>query len=179
MVRWIRWHCPPDTWFEIRALAGWGWACYLSVTEIPHHTESSKVNVEETFVPLKPKRHSRGRSSQAISFPANTKHLYNMYATSAHCLRRWTKLYKCYTNVLCLLGLTTRPFISYDTCCLAEVPISGCVIMVIVWQQICILYKIRLIFRLILKEWNHNKWMYGCSILCQREQPYLHFNSNN
>ena len=38
MVRWLRWHCPPDTWFEIRALAVWGRARYLSVTEAPHNT---------------------------------------------------------------------------------------------------------------------------------------------
>ena len=39
MVRWLRWHCPPDTGFEIRALAVWGQARYLSVTEAPHNTE--------------------------------------------------------------------------------------------------------------------------------------------
>ena len=39
MVRWLRWHCPPDTWFEIRALAVWGRARYLSVTEAPHNTD--------------------------------------------------------------------------------------------------------------------------------------------
>ena len=38
MVRWLRWHCPPDTGFEIRALAVWGRARYLSVTEAPHST---------------------------------------------------------------------------------------------------------------------------------------------
>ena len=36
------------------------------------------------------------------SFPAKTKHLYNIYTTSAQRLR--PTLYKCYTNVLCLLG---------------------------------------------------------------------------
>ena len=39
MVRWLRWHCPPDTGFEIRALAVWGRACYLSVIEAPHNTD--------------------------------------------------------------------------------------------------------------------------------------------
>ena len=38
MVRWLRWHCPPDTGFEIRALAVWGRARYLSVTEAPRNT---------------------------------------------------------------------------------------------------------------------------------------------
>ena len=35
-----------------------------------------------------------------ISFPANTKQLYNIYTM----LDQRTTLYKCYTNVLCLLG---------------------------------------------------------------------------
>ena len=35
----MRWHCPPDTGFEIRALVVWGRARYLSVTEAPHNTE--------------------------------------------------------------------------------------------------------------------------------------------
>ena len=39
MVRWLRWHCPPDTGFEIRALAVRGRARYLSVTEAPHNTD--------------------------------------------------------------------------------------------------------------------------------------------
>ena len=39
MVRWLRWHCPPDTGFEIRALAVWGRARHLSVTEAPHNTD--------------------------------------------------------------------------------------------------------------------------------------------
>ena len=38
-MRWMRWHCPPDTGFEIRALAVWGRARYLSVTEAPHNTD--------------------------------------------------------------------------------------------------------------------------------------------
>ena len=38
MVRCLRWHCPPDVGFEIRALAVWGRARYLSVTEAPHNT---------------------------------------------------------------------------------------------------------------------------------------------
>ena len=33
LVRWLRWHCPPDTGFEIWSLAVWGRACSLSFTE--------------------------------------------------------------------------------------------------------------------------------------------------
>ena len=55
MVRWMRWHCPQDTGFEIRALAVWGRARYLSVTEAPHNTEFFHVGGEETcFVSFKP-----------------------------------------------------------------------------------------------------------------------------
>ena len=39
MVRWLRWHCPPDTGSKIRALAVWGRTRYLSVTEAPHNTD--------------------------------------------------------------------------------------------------------------------------------------------
>ena len=39
MVRWSRWHCPPDTRFEIRSLAVRGRARYLSLTEAPHNTD--------------------------------------------------------------------------------------------------------------------------------------------
>ena len=39
MVRWLRWHCPPDTGFVIRTLAVWGRARYLSITEAPHNTD--------------------------------------------------------------------------------------------------------------------------------------------
>ena len=38
-MRWMRWHCPPDTGFKIRALAVLGRARYLSVTKAPHNTE--------------------------------------------------------------------------------------------------------------------------------------------
>ena len=39
MVRWMRWHCPPDTGFGVRALAVWARARYFSVTESPHNIE--------------------------------------------------------------------------------------------------------------------------------------------
>ena len=40
LLRIVRWHCPPDTHFEIRAQVVWGQARYLSVTEAPHNIES-------------------------------------------------------------------------------------------------------------------------------------------
>ena len=39
IVRWVRWHCLPDTGFEIQTLEVWGRAPYLSATEAPHNTE--------------------------------------------------------------------------------------------------------------------------------------------
>ena len=47
MVRWLRWHCPPDTGFEIRALAVWGRAHYISVTESPTQYQPRKL--EEAY----------------------------------------------------------------------------------------------------------------------------------
>ena len=35
MVRWLRWHCPPDTGFEIQALAVWGRARYSRSQRLP------------------------------------------------------------------------------------------------------------------------------------------------
>ena len=56
MVRWLRWHCPPDTGFEIRTLAGWGRARYLSVTEAPHNTNFHTWMGGKLFVSFKPPR---------------------------------------------------------------------------------------------------------------------------
>ena len=45
----MRWHCPPDTGIEIRALAVWGWTRYNSVSEAPHNIESLRVSGADTF----------------------------------------------------------------------------------------------------------------------------------
>ena len=49
MVRWMRWKCPPDTGFDIRALAVWSRVRYLSVTQASLNIESLRVNGGETF----------------------------------------------------------------------------------------------------------------------------------
>ena len=49
LLRMVRWHCPPDTGFEIEALAVWGRARYFSVTEAPHNIASLRVSGEEQF----------------------------------------------------------------------------------------------------------------------------------
>ena len=56
MMRWMRWHCPPDTGFEIGALAVWGRARYISVTEAPHNTEFHTWMGKKHFAPFKPPR---------------------------------------------------------------------------------------------------------------------------
>ena len=56
MVRWLRWHCPPDTGSEIRALAVWGRARYLSVTEAPHNTRFHTWMGKKQYVSFKPPR---------------------------------------------------------------------------------------------------------------------------
>ena len=42
----MNWHCPPNTGFEIRVLAVWGRARYLSVTEASHNIESLRMSGE-------------------------------------------------------------------------------------------------------------------------------------
>ena len=54
MVRWLRWHCPPDTAFEFRALAVWGRARYLSVTEAPRNTDFHTWMGKKHFCFFKP-----------------------------------------------------------------------------------------------------------------------------
>ena len=49
MVIWMRWHCPADTGFEIRAMVVPAQARYLSVKEAPHTIESLRVSVEEIY----------------------------------------------------------------------------------------------------------------------------------
>ena len=56
MVRWLRWHCPTDTGLEIRALAVWGRARYLSITEAPHNTDFHRWMGKKHFVSFKTPR---------------------------------------------------------------------------------------------------------------------------
>ena len=55
---------------------------------------------------------ARGSNLESDVYPANIEHLHNIYTMSAQRLRRRPTLYKCYANVLYLLGrrqiLTTK-----------------------------------------------------------------------
>ena len=57
MVRWLRWHCSPDTGFKTLALAVWGRARYISVTEASHKTDFHMwMGKKQLFVFFKPPR---------------------------------------------------------------------------------------------------------------------------
>ena len=75
MMIWIRSNCPLDTGFEIRTLAVWRWARYLSVMEAPViHTMfewSLRVSEKERFFSLKPECQSRGRTRDFSIFQAD------------------------------------------------------------------------------------------------------------
>ena len=57
---------------------------------------------------IEPTLHKCTMFERKSSFPANTKHLYNIYTTSAQRLRRWSNIVQSHTNVLCSQGVGTR-----------------------------------------------------------------------
>ena len=61
VLRMVRWHCPPDTGFEIQTLAVWGQARHLSVTEAPHNTSGWGRNIFVSFKPPRPGNEPRER----------------------------------------------------------------------------------------------------------------------
>ena len=66
------WHCLPDTRLEIRTLAVWGRARYVSVTEAPHNIESLRVSVEEAFRFFKIWMPERVTNPQSATFQAGS-----------------------------------------------------------------------------------------------------------
>ena len=63
-------HCPPDTEFETRALAVWGLARYLSVTDAPYNIESLRVSGEEIFCFFETLRAEWGSNPRSPTFQA-------------------------------------------------------------------------------------------------------------
>ena len=114
----MRWHCPPDTEFEIRALplgtrrcvpnwlAVWGRTRYLSITESPHNIDYLQVSGRQIFCSLECQSGVRTRdlrlSKQAAlttaprpcPVPANR----NTCSTSPENTRHWS-------NVVLMLGI--------------------------------------------------------------------------
>ena len=91
MVRWMRWHCPPDTGFEIRSLARpstlplghWG----------SYNIESSRLSSEVTFVSLKPECQSGVRAGDPPIFQAGSFNLMaNYMTTEQNVMTNWNKL---------------------------------------------------------------------------------------
>ena len=64
---------PPDTGFEIRVLAVWGRARYLSVTKAPHNTWVLHVDGEETFLFLSNRR-TRNRTPNSSVKGSDANH---------------------------------------------------------------------------------------------------------
>ena len=69
---------------------------------------------------IEPTLHKCTMFERKSSFPANTKHLYNIYTTSVQRLRRWSNIVQSHPNVLCSQGVGTR---MGSTC--FEIPTGG------------------------------------------------------
>ena len=55
----MRWHCPPDTGFEIRALVVPAQAQDLSVKEAPHNIEPLRVSEEDLSLNVRAREETR------------------------------------------------------------------------------------------------------------------------
>ena len=64
IVKWVRWHCPPDTRFKIQTLEVWGRTRYFSVTESPNNTEfftsGWRTSIFVSFKPPRPGNENSG-----------------------------------------------------------------------------------------------------------------------
>ena len=77
-MRWMRWHFPTDTGFQIWALAVWCRSRYLLGTEAPHNIKSLRVSEEETFYFFETWRPEWGSTPRSPTFQAGN---FN------HCIR--------------------------------------------------------------------------------------------
>ena len=96
-MRWMRWHCPSDTWFEIRALVVWGRARYLSVTEVPHNIETLQLAGKKHVISFKLEGQSGARdlrlsmqaaSTTAPGLPPNIERLNNISTSISNQLQQ-------------------------------------------------------------------------------------------
>ena len=90
---WMRWHCPPDTGFKIRALEVWGRARYLSVTEAPHNTEFHTWMGKKLFVSFKPPRPGTSNPLPYGPRPSGFEWTQNGWETSRVCLLEFMHRY--------------------------------------------------------------------------------------
>ena len=110
MVRWIRWHCPPDTGFEIRALAVWGRARYISVMEVSNSINSLRVSREEILCFFENWRSEWGSNPCSATFQAGS---FN-HCTRAPANRREVK--SIWILFICLNASLLHCNFSLDTC---------------------------------------------------------------
>ena len=118
----MRWHCPPNTGFEIRALAVWGRARYLSVTEAPHNTDFHTWMGKKHFCFFETAEtgnrtpNSGVKGSGANHYPRAPALFYQMHSLARSCGWIWTSpvnfctwdqsfVHKCILNSICLSSI--------------------------------------------------------------------------
>ena len=114
MVRWVRWHCPPDTGFEIQTLVVWGRARYLSVTEAPHNTEFYEWMRKKQFCFFQTAETGKRTLSFSVK-GGGVNHYTRAPAPYAMCLRPlyiFTRSYQC---AVWFWRLKTVPALTFTT----------------------------------------------------------------
>ena len=130
MVRWLRWHCPPDTGFEICTLAVWGRARYLSVTEAPHNTDFHTWMGGKHFLFLSnrrdrepnPKAWKAAVLTTTLGPPPPQRYTLEYFKSLAHCNMRNNDMNKTWIWVL------AEPFNT-------TISTSLCMDVIIVWKS--------------------------------------------
>ena len=100
MVRGMKWHCPPDTRFEIRALAVWGRTRHLTVTEAPQNIQPLRVSGWETFCFLETWRPVQTQNI-CIAFVQHPPNVFAVGRTLYKCVC-WGSHTRCYQGNPCV-----------------------------------------------------------------------------
>ena len=116
MVRWLRWHCPPDTGFEIRAQAVWGRSRYLSVTEAPHNTDFHTWMGRKQFLFLSNRRDREPKLEMLIELPASTDE--KIFIMKNWHLKNWSIWLTEYLSQSSPYIWVTFPPLKYERVCL-------------------------------------------------------------
>ena len=85
MVRWLRWHCPPDTGFEIRPLAVWGRAPTSRSRRLPTILTFTRGWGRNMFVSFKPPRPGTERRTLAWKAAVLATTLWPLLLSYCHC----------------------------------------------------------------------------------------------
>ena len=84
ILRWIRWHCPPDTYFKIRAMSFCDRVLYLSATEATQNTESLWVSEKEKFCSAVLDRQLQKYNSFSVLFYGTFLMRYTFYSNKSY-----------------------------------------------------------------------------------------------